>query len=297
MSTEPRPERLPTAVCDELAGPLAALALGAALAPDEHERLLAHLVICARCRRRLDAYAALAAVLPLAAPEAEPPPELRARIIAAAAGVRREGQPGHPAAQGASTELRPPAPVEESAQPGRPPAPSPARQAWPGWRRLALPALGLALACLIGLGIAQQAQIRALEGRIAQQQAQSAINVGLVLAAFGNDDAIEVELAASGPAPEAWGRVFISPGEPAVALYGRMLPQLPPEQTYQLWVVHDGRTISGGLFSANAEGRAWRPLRPTEPLGAIERVFVTVEPAGGSPQPTGDEYMSGAPGP
>lgn len=296
MSTEPGPQRPPTTVCDDLAGPLAALALGATPEPDEQELLLAHLVICASCRRRLEAYATVAGVLPLAAPEAEPPPELRARILAAAEGARRDGQPGRTAAQGAPPERRTPTPTAEGARPGRLPAPSPARQAWPGWRRLALPALGLALACLIGLGVVQQAQIRALEGRIAQQQAQSAINVGLVLAAFGNDDAVEVELAPTGPAPDAWGRTFISPGEPAVAIYGRMLPQLPPEQTYQLWIVHDGRTISGGLFSANAEGRAWRPLRPSEPLGTIERVFVTVEPAGGSAQPTGGEYLSGAPG-
>jgi hypothetical protein len=229
--------------------------------------VLAHLALCGACRQRLDEYIAVAQRLPLAAPEAEPPPELRARILAAAA--RPAGAPGTPAGQ----SIAPPV-----AQAPR--------------RRLA-PAMALALIALIMLSIGQGLWIYRLQASMGQQRAQSAANGGLVIAAFGNADALEATLLPPDGAGYASARVFISPGEPAVALYARELPQLPPEQTYQLWVAHDGRTVAAGSFAASAEGRAWRALRPPETLGGIERVFVTVEPAAGSPQPSGPEVLSG----
>jgi anti-sigma-K factor RskA len=214
---------------------------------------------------------AVAQQLPLAAPEAEPPPELRARILAAAATLSAE-------------QAR--APASEAAEP-------PPRQAPWRWRRLLAPALALALVALAILSMVQGLRIARLEASIEQQRAQSAANGQLVIAAFGNADALESTLLPADGSGYASARVFISPGEPAVALYARELPQLPPEETYQLWIAHDGRTIGAGTFAASAEGRAWRALRPPEPLGEIERVFVTVERAGGSPQPTGPEVLSG----
>jgi hypothetical protein len=257
--------------CDAVAAALAALALGAALDAEEQELALAHLALCGACRRRLDEYVAVAQQLPLAAPDAEPPPELRARILAAAA--RPAAGPSAPAGQ----RISPPA-VAQAPQ-------------W--WRRLRAPAMALALIALVMLSVGQGLWIARLQASIEQQRAQSAANGRLVIAAFGNADALEATLLPPAGAGNASARVFISPGEPAVALYARELPQLPPEQTYQLWIAHDGRTVAAGSFAASAEGRAWRALRPPETLGEIERVFVTVEPAAGSPQPSGPEVLSG----
>jgi anti-sigma-K factor RskA len=263
MSTE---QRLPESACDTCAVSLAALTLGEPLAPDEQTRLLAHLALCQRCRRRLDEYATVAQLLPLAVPEVAPSPELRARILAAAGQTR--------------TATRPLAPR------GTP---------WAGWRRLVQPALGLALAALLALGLNRELAVRGLQAQISAQQAQTQTNIGIVTAAFGNDDAIEATLGPSAAAPAASGRVFISPGEPAVAVYARDLPQLPEGQIYQVWLVTPAGTISAGTFVVNPAGRGWRPLRPSEPLVSVERVFVTMEPTGGSPQPTGPEQLSGVP--
>lgn len=260
MSTPQPPTR---SACDPYVGALAALALGERLAPEEQEQLLAHLALCAACRRRLDSYAAVARLLPLAAPEAAPSPELRGRILAAAAGGS--------------------VPVA--------PAGAPA----PRWRRLLRPALALALVALIALGAAQSVRVGQLEAQLAEQQARSAANGRLVIAAFGNDDAVEIALEATAAAPGASGRAFVSPGEPAAAIYARRLPPLPAGQEYQVWVEHAGGVTSAGRITVNDEGRAWRPLRPDVPLGAVVRLFVTTEPAGGSPQPTGAEVLSGAP--
>lgn len=275
MSTLPnmKPSKLP---CDDVATALAALALGAELDQDEQALLLAHLPLCELCRRRLDEYAAVAQRLPLAAPEAEPPPELRARILAAARGER--------AAVSSEQARQEPELLDSHA--ARPTSRF-------SWRRLLVPGLALALLMMTMLSLGLGFQVTRLAASIEQQRAQSAANGRLVIAAFGNDDALESTLLPSEGGGDGSARVFISPGEPAVALYARKLPQLPPEQAYQLWIAHDGRTISAGTFAASEEGRAWRALRPPEPLGQIERVFVTVEPAEGSPQPSGPEVLSG----
>jgi len=264
MRTE---QSLPESACDTCAVSLAALTLGEPLAPDEQTRLLAHLARCERCRRRLDEYATVAQLLPLAVPEVAPSPELRARILATAGGQTRAA----------------PRPLAPRGTP------------WAGWRRLVQPALGLALAALLALGLNRELAVRGLQAQISAQQAQTQTNIGIVTAAFGNDDAIEASLDPRPAAPASSGRVFISPGEPAVAVYARDLPQLPEGQIYQVWLVTPAGTISAGTFAVNPAGRGWRPLRPSEPLVSVERVFVTMEPTGGSPQPTGAEQLSGAP--
>lgn len=63
--------------------------LGLAMSPHEQAQMLAHLLACARCRRRLSDYVMIAALLPAQAPLVEPPAGLRARIVEAA---RRKGQ-------------------------------------------------------------------------------------------------------------------------------------------------------------------------------------------------------------
>jgi hypothetical protein len=266
-------QSIPIPACEIVAPSLAALALGAALDPDEQELALAHLALCAACRRRLDGYASVTQLLPLAAPEADPSFALKDRILGAAAALG-------------------PAPNDIPAAPS--PAPTGPR-VW--WRWLVGPAMALALLLLLAGNVAQAFRANALQESIARQQTQSATYSRLVIAAFGNDDALEATLLPSGEHDYASARVFISPGEPAVAIYARNMPQLPPEQTYQLWVAHDGEITSAGRFAANDEGRVWRSLQPAEQLGQVERVFVTVEPADGSAQPTGPEYLSGTASP
>lgn len=266
MQTPTQDPQLPPS-CAEVAGPLAALALGAELADEERTLLLDHLLFCAACRGRLEAYAAVALRLPLAAPDATPPPGLRDRLLAATS----------------------------RAAPAAPPVPAARSAPWPGWRRLLTPGLGLALAVLLAFGVNRELAVRALQGQVSAQQAQTQTNLRTLLAAFGNDDALEAYLHGGSAAPEAWGRVFISPGEPAVTIYARGLPQLPEGQQYQVWVVTPTGTVSAGSFPVNAEGRGWRPLRPAAPLGAVERVFVTVGPTGGSPQPPDEIFLEGTP--
>ncbi len=62
----------------------------------------------------------------------------------------------------------------------------------------------------------------------------------------------------------------------------------PPEgQEYQVWLSRDGKIESGGVFSVHNHGYGAKIVYASEPLINYTRVWVTLEPAGGSEKPTG----------
>ena len=74
--------------------------------------------------------------------------------------------------------------------------------------------------------------------------------------------------------------VAISPGRQEMAVDVRDLPALDQEHVYQLWAVHEGEMASAAVLSSDTTGAAMgMPAEGTT-------IAVTVEPAGGSEQPT-----------
>jgi hypothetical protein len=75
--------------------------------------------------------------------------------------------------------------------------------------------------------------------------------------------------------------------------YAMGLPPAPAGQAYQLWAVVDGRdALPGPTFEVNAEGLGsaiadFPDLAPGTPA----RAAVTLEPTGGSSQPTNDAVL------
>ncbi len=253
--------------CSEVVERIAASALGADLPAQESAQVLLHLTGCAHCRQRLNEYATIADLLPLQAPLVAPPADLRERIMVAAQHQRSQAPPR-------------PQPHAQARQPQPPP------WQWPSipWRRALTPALGLLAAVLLVWGVG-------LYGQLQQQYARSAQQQAVAVAAFGNPDAQERLLVPTSAAPEAWGRVLISPSAPAVALYVKNLPPLPAGHTYQVWLVQHGQYLSVGTFTVDPHGRAWQLMQPATPIAAPHRLTITVEPTGGSAQPTGPEYL------
>lgn len=89
------------------------------------------------------------------------------------------------------------------------------------------------------------------------------------------------------------GRVYYQ-AKQGLLFYAANLPAAPADHVYQLWLVPaEGAPISAGIFQANEKGEA-SVLLPTLPGGAVAKAFaVTVEPAGGVPQPTGPKVLLG----
>ncbi|HSP52214.1 MAG TPA: anti-sigma factor, partial [Cryobacterium sp.] len=68
------------------------------------------------------------------------------------------------------------------------------------------------------------------------------------------------------------------------------LPALSPDQDYQLWYIGGSGAVSAGTFDSSGSGTVWRVLEGT--LTAGDTIGVTVEPKGGSKQPTSDPILA-----
>jgi anti-sigma-K factor RskA len=102
-----------------------------------------------------------------------------------------------------------------------------------------------------------------------------------------------VALAAAPAVPQATGFVVIGADGRNGALVVDRLPPLAAGQEYQVWLQRDGQQTSGGVFTTDESG--YRGLRLEAPLSLFEysRLGITIEPTGGSTQPTGTLVLGG----
>ena len=94
--------------------------------------------------------------------------------------------------------------------------------------------------------------------------------------------------------PDASGLIVISLDGEHGTLVVDGLPPLDESHQYQLWLIDDGQRQSGGVFSVDQEGYGALWVSSPEPLSDYSAVGITIEPAGGSPGPTGDKVMGGS---
>jgi anti-sigma-K factor RskA len=219
-----------------------------ALSPEDALRFEKHLDACAACRdevRELQEAAGL-----MAASEAQaPPPELKARVLAAA-----------------------------SRQPQLPPrVRSPRVGRFAHWTpRLIAAAAAVVLVVGAGIGFTVHQVLQDERPAIAAAVAR----------VFDSGDVHRATMATSNG-----GTISVATSrrlhEMAVDTAG--LPALDPGQVYQLWAVHDGSAHSAGVLEDPAKGAAM----PMPRAGVA--VAITIEPTGGSRQPTTEPIMSVVP--
>jgi anti-sigma-K factor RskA len=94
--------------------------------------------------------------------------------------------------------------------------------------------------------------------------------------------------------PGASGVLAMSEDGQAGALVVYGLEPLAPGQQYQLWLIRDGERDSGAVFSVDEEGEAIVRVDARRALLEYANFGITIEPAGGSPGPTGDKVMGGS---
>ncbi len=109
----------------------------------------------------------------------------------------------------------------------------------------------------------------------------------------GAPQARAVVLAGLGSSAGAAGRAYHDPGTRQAVFYASALPSLTAERDYQLWFIADGVPVSAGVFEVDAAGRATVLVADVAAPESIQAWAVTVEPAGGVPQPTGEMVLKG----
>lgn len=83
------------------------------------------------------------------------------------------------------------------------------------------------------------------------------------------------------------GRAAALVSDEEVLFAASAVPELGEESTYQLWLIDEGGPSSAGVLTVE-DGRLEARLDALPPGGALA---MTVEPAGGSPQPTSDPIL------
>ncbi len=85
------------------------------------------------------------------------------------------------------------------------------------------------------------------------------------------------------------GSVLLDRERNTVALVMWHLPELSGNQTYQAWLIEpDGHRVSAGIFRPqNTSAYTTQPIYAKQDVSNFVGVGVTIEPAGGSDQPTG----------
>jgi anti-sigma-K factor RskA len=114
----------------------------------------------------------------------------------------------------------------------------------------------------------------------------------LALVAGAGPDRI-VALPGTTEAPKANGLFYLGDNNQALlALSG--LPPLSSEQTYQLWLLPaDQAPIPAGLLAVEAEPTTWLTVQLPADVQGFAAIGISIEPAGGSPAPTGPIVLLG----
>lgn len=131
-----------------------------------------------------------------------------------------------------------------------------------------------------------QNQIAVLNQQIAVQ-AQSLDQIITSLPQSNQSDVITVSLKGTEAQPRARGQLIADPNEQSAVLVISGLPPLEPGQTYQVWLIGDA-PVSAGLLTVDENGQSVLIVTSEESIGSFHSLGISIEPEGGSEQPTGE---------
>ncbi len=250
-----------------------------ALPEDEQARFEEHLEACAACQREVaelqDTMAGLAELT-----EQPPPSGLKDRVLAEIDEVPQEAAPpAAPSGQPRALDAAGPTTGLDD-DPDEPPRDELAarRAARPWWGGLLAPAAAVVAILVVGVSVL----VANLNERIDELEAANAQVVEVLSAPDAETITVEAE-------DGAFARVVVAASLGEAVFVADGMPSLSPEETYELWLIDDEGAVPAGLFDVDEQGRATQLL--TGDLQQAAAIGVTVEPAGGSPQPTSDPVI------
>jgi len=222
-----------------------------ALSDDERAAVEAYLALHPERQAEIDDLAGLAGLLALAPPEHEPPTDLRRRVMRV---------------------------VESEAV--RPRAARRQASSWFGrlgdLRNVALGAAALLVVGLLSWNVLLQGNVQDLRGEVEEARTEERAQ-----------EVREIELGGAWAEQGARAEVMALKDDRAMLVVEDM-PSMPEGRTGQVWVIHDERPIPGGLLDPSGNMAA---TAITAPLRGADAIAVTVEPAGGSDEPTSDPVL------
>ena len=258
-------------------GDAAAYLLGA-LDQAARARFEAHATTCPECFAELSELQPIADTLALSVAQITPPARVRQRLLLRA--------------HLATPEVGPPPPM---AKPLPPPLVAPA-VAVPWWQRaqrltgpLAAVSLVVAMASS-AVAFSTQRQLSDVAQRAEYATAQLADTLQIVY----QPNMLTRQLSGMDAAPNATGKVVLSPDRNKAVVIAYSLPKLNKDESYQCWLTEqDDKRVDGGLFKPDSNGKAYWVLTTPSTMARYRWMGVTRETAKGSSAPTGPRILGG----
>ena len=258
---------------EEASALLGAYALGV-LSQAERTAVEAHLQAAPKLRAELAEHRHALTRLMNAEPLRAPPTGMKSQLMA----------------QIAAAAKTPPLQSQPLSEPQAKSQPKSRRASLGDWLRggLALPRLAVATMSLVALvavgGLGSQV-LRLSSEQLAYRQAMDLMY---------DDGASKITLGGRPAAPAATGTLRFKPEGQVALLEAHDLPVLEPTRAYQLWLVYpDNTRDTGAIFQVDGlDGTTMVVVRSPKPFNSYVRFGISIEPAGGSPAPTGPGALS-----
>jgi anti-sigma-K factor RskA len=221
---------------------------------------------CSVCRSEVDELQSAASLLAFTVPASTPSPSVRARLMEQA--------------QRTTPVLVPP--------------PRPVAFRWLQWMSAGVAVASMAVAFLV---IQTNSELRQtaneLKSQIARLEVELAGRIKEV-AVLTTPGVRVVDLAGQNANVQAGGRIFVDRQEKRWVFYVRDLPSVATDKSYQLWFVpKNGNPISASVFNTASNGSIRLEVPVPDGVPELKAAAVTIEPAGGVPQPTGEFALLG----
>jgi anti-sigma-K factor RskA len=222
-----------------------------ALDSAEIAALETHLLTCEVCQAELSTYAPLSEQFLLAVPPQQPSTILRRKLQVHLPSARKTSRP---------------------------------KFTW----SITQVSVGLAMFVLLALSIFSIFQTQKLvqqQSKLTQQAETS--QIALAAMSYPETKAIPIN------AENISGTLLLAQEQNVAVIITWNLPVLKPDQTYQIWLIDpQGKRTSGGIFNAQPDlPYATATVASPGSLANYNGIGVTIEPAGGSPQPTGQRIF------
>jgi anti-sigma-K factor RskA len=222
-----------------------------ALDSAEIAALESHLLTCEVCKAELSTYAHLSEQLLLALPPQQPSTMLRRKLQAHLPSARKISKP---------------------------------KFSW-SFTQISVSLAMIVLLLLSIFSILQTQKLIQQQSKLAQQAETS--QIALAAMSYPETKAIPIT------AENISGTLLLAEEQNVAVIITWNLPVLKRDQTYQIWLIDpQGKRTSGGIFNSQP-GLPYTSTTVSSPGGLVNfnGIGVTIEPAGGSPQPTGQRIF------
>ena len=256
-------------------------ALGA-LDGEELREFEAHLKTgCPVCGQQIQEYGETVASIPEALSDVKPSDDLKSRLMA-----RLDMEPQRRGVVDFKSEVKFP-----TGKPSR-------QRGWLPWACAVAAGIALTVSLTrvssLNRGIAEQQQ------RLNQQLEQLKVFQRLlssekeVTEFIARPGARITPLAGTDKSPQAAGKILWNAQEKKGFFYASNLAAPPEGKTYQLWMIAGNKPIDAGIFTVGSDGSGFLKVPSLSEADKAQKFAVTLEPAGGVPQPTGDMHLLGS---